>query len=176
MTGYVAFIGIETENEYPPFGEIIAVNVVIEHGVNVTEYETVLATGPETSGTVRGVNVVYERDQAAVRIRDLLEGALAVSVNASVDEAKLRRLLAGAGLEAPWDGRFRDAVDAGSALLRARVKSGEPGRLVDLRSDREVSRAVGVDPPRHQDQHDARVRAMWARDLWTAIHETGPLE
>ena len=167
MTRHVAFVGVETENEYPPYGDILAVHAFIDHEAFVpVEVEL------EKSGTVRNPHVVSEREHAIARIRDLLEGAQVVSVNASVDEAKLRLLLAEAGLDAPWYGRFRDAVDAGSALLRARVNSGELVDLVDLRSDREVSRAVGVAPPRHQDQHAARTRASWARDLWAAVNET----
>lgn len=108
--------------------------------------------------------VPMTRFQAASAITSVLRGAVLLGSNPGFDAGFLRPLLGGA----PWHYRPVDVATLAAAYLHGR-------RMHDLRtvtppwSSRELSRAVGVEPPGPDAAHTALGDARWMRDLHDAV-------
>lgn len=128
------------------------------------------------TGYENGPVVPMTRAQAVSAVLSVLRGAVLVGSNPGFDDRFLRKLLG----SAPWHYRPRDIATFAAGRLYGQAH--EMSRLSDDRSfygrveallgegwsSRELSRAVGVEPP-GDDAHQALVDCRWARDVYDAV-------
>lgn len=107
--------------------------------------------------------------EAANSIAFLLSGAVMVGSNPAFDAEMLACLLDRCRVgPRPWHYRTVDVATLAAGYLHGR-------RLCDLRelappwSSREVSRAVGIEPPGPDVAHTALGDARWAMSVWDAV-------
>jgi hypothetical protein len=136
-----------------------------------------LATGSPQLAAFTGYipNVVMSRAEAVEAILNVLRGAVLIGSNPAFDDRFLRKLL-GPG-SAQW--HYRPVCIAtlaagwklGMAELMRRM-GGKPYPSDEVPfpfSSRDLSRWVGVEPPKGDVAHTALGDARWARDVFDAI-------
>lgn len=102
------------------------------------------------------------RNDVRAALRELLPGAVLVGSNPSFDASFLREFLD----DAPWHYRTVDIATLAAGLLAGRTTA--PALSLPF-SSRELSRAVGVEPPGDGVAHTALGDARWARDVFDAV-------
>jgi DNA polymerase III epsilon subunit-like protein len=107
-----------------------------------------------------------KRDELRDVLRELLDGAVMVGSNPAFDAGFLRVFLDG---DTPWHYRTVDIATLAAGYLRGYdLSAGEQQPLRVPFSSRQLSRAVGVEPPGN-DAHQALVDARWAMNVYDAV-------
>ncbi|WP_225794728.1 3'-5' exonuclease [Streptomyces aculeolatus] len=190
----LAFVDTETTHLDPRFGDVWEVAVIRrEHGVE-TEYlwqvRPDLATAdPEALKIGRyeerfavpdgwdAVGLPHEHPpwrltmpEFLYDLQTALRGAVMVGSNPAFDAAHLTKLLQDHGRRIPWHYRVLDIATLAAGYMKGRgLAEWHPGELLTPPySSRDLSRAVGVEPP-GDDGHQALVDARWARDVYDAV-------
>ncbi|MDT0306174.1 hypothetical protein RM780_04250 [Streptomyces sp. DSM 44917] len=101
-------------------------------------------------------------------IEEMLRGAVLVGSNPGFDAAFLAKLLGVSGPDVPWRYRPVDIATLAAGHVYATRQVGQPEPRVPF-SSRELSRAVGVEPPGEDVAHTALGDAVWARDVYDAV-------
>lgn len=110
-------------------------------------------------------------------LQTALRGAVMVGSNPAFDAAHLTKLLQDHGRRIPWHYRVVDIATLAAGWLAGAygrpISAPEPeyGELEPVAfpwKSRDLSRAVGVEPP-GDDGHQALVDARWARDVYDAV-------
>ncbi|RKN61904.1 hypothetical protein D7231_32040 [Streptomyces klenkii] len=97
-----------------------------------------------------------------------LRGAVVVGSNPGFDVAFLAVTLGAEPDNAPWHYRPVDIATLAAGHVYATRQVGEAPPRVPF-SSRELSRAVGVEPPGEDVAHTALGDARWARDVYDAV-------
>jgi DNA polymerase III epsilon subunit-like protein len=122
-----------------------------------------------------------DRETAARRLHDLLDGAVLIGSNPAFDAEMITHLLGRYhGNPRPWHYRTIDVVTLAVGSLYGRAAEhalrGNASWLVGVQhkvgwpwASYDVSRHLGIEPPAPEVGHQALPDARWVRDLWDAI-------